>query len=86
MRVKMTNPLLRNVSVNRIVNLPFSAHVFLAPDLNAIKNRCVCCVTPQEKTGDGVVLMLLANKLDLADGRRMVAAAQGRRLAEVRLV
>lgn len=43
-------------------------------------------MTPQEKTGDAVVLMLLANKLDLADGQRMVTAAQGQRLAEVRLV
>lgn len=79
------NPVLRNVSVNRIVKFPFSAHVFLHSSFNTKKRR-VCRVTPQEKTGDGVVLMLLANKQDLADGRRMVTAAQGQRLAEVRLV
>lgn len=37
----------------------------------------------QEKAGDGVVLMLLANKLDQADSQRAVTAQQGQRLAEV---
>ena len=37
---------------------------------------------PQEKSCDGVVLLLLANKLDLAD-RRQVDAGEGQRLAKV---
>lgn len=47
-----------------------------------VSHRC----PSQEKVSDGVVLMLLANKLDLADSqRRQVTAEQGQMLAQVRL-
>lgn len=46
---------------------------------------CVCLCFFQEKMSEGAVLMLLANKLDLADSHsRKVTAAEGQRLAEVR--
>lgn len=46
----------------------------------------VCGSSLQDKAGDGVVLMLLANKLDQADGGRAVTALQGQKLAEVKLL
>lgn len=69
-----------DVYVNK-VNVFLTFHV--TPIIRVcIVTRCMCV---QEKTCDGVVLMLLANKLDLADGpRRAVTAEQGRRLAAVR--
>lgn len=55
-------------------------NVFLSCDTN---NKSA--FASQEKTCDGVVLMLLANKLDLADSRkRKVTAEQGQTLAAVR--
>lgn len=47
----------------------------------------MCCVCVQEKMCDGAVLMLLANKLDLADSQsRKVTTQEGQRLAEVRRI
>lgn len=44
-----------------------------------------CNLLRQEKASDGVVLMLLANKLDAAD-KREVTPGEGQRLAEVRRI
>ena len=52
------------------------------------KKMCaVTCSVSQEKMCDGAVLMLLGNKLDLADGHgRKVTTGEGQRLAEVRSI
>lgn len=47
---------------------------------------CFFCFVFQDKMCEGTVLMLLGNKLDLAEDNRKVTRAKGERLAEVNCI